>query len=243
WMIAIARLLRQLEDQVVRLVRGFADLLQHNPLFALDLGRRMIRREDQRQHCLQHLGRVLAEAADEIAGAFVFRRRIDRCAARLDCFSDLAGAQASGALERHMLQEVGQSVALGRLEAGAGAEKDPNGGGAQTGHRVQDNANAVSERDNFACLCHPACATMASMRLRTKSASIGPVSNFSLREANFAARSGRSTRTPRAFSTVSGNFAACAVARVTTGPSAIGFRRAAASPTAVWGQTIQPVSA
>ena len=51
-------------------------------------------------------------------------------------------------------------------------------------------------------------AAIERMWSRTKSALIGPVSNFSVREANACARGGSGASTPRTSWTVSGNLAA-----------------------------------
>src|SRR5262249_3471294 len=154
-----------------------------------------------------------------------------------DRLGDLAGVHAPGALESHVFVEMRQPVALQGLVASARADEHAHGGCAQAGHRIEDDTHAAGQHDDFA-ICRLQCfATIWSIRLRTKSAFMGPVSKTSLRDANCAARSGKPILRPKARSTVSGNLAACAVDKVTTGPSAARPRRAAARPTAVCGQT------
>src|SRR5262249_27490247 len=117
--VAEAGLLSELEDEVVGLIGGFTDFLQDDALLAFNFFGGVIRREDKRQSSIQHFRRISAEAADEIGGALVFGGGVHRGAARFYRLGDFAGVAATGALESHVLEEMRQTVALGRLKASA----------------------------------------------------------------------------------------------------------------------------
>ena len=57
----------------------------------------------------------------------------------------LAGGAAAGALEEHMLDEVGGAVLPGGLVAGADADEEAQGGGAGPGDLLQQEPGPIGQ--------------------------------------------------------------------------------------------------
>ena len=62
----------------------------------------------------------------------------------------------AGALERHVLEQVGDAVDLGRLVARADIDPDAERGGLQAGHVLADDAQAVGEGGDLDGVAHAA---------------------------------------------------------------------------------------
>ena len=121
----IGNLLKTVEDAVVRRIVGLADLLQHHRAFALQL--------------LFVEGRVLQDIGDDIQGerrvlgqdlgivgrALAAGVGVQVTADRLDLLGDIVGRAALGALEGHVLEQMGDAVDFRRLVAGSDTDPGP----------------------------------------------------------------------------------------------------------------------
>ena len=144
-LIAIGGGLEVVEDDVVGRVVGLPDLLQDHAALALHL----LRREGgmgedvaqdvggERQVVLQHLGVV--------GGVLPRRVGVEVAADILDLPRDGGSVALLGALEGHVLQEVGHAVLLGAFVPGAGMDIGADRGGLHAGHGVGNDGQAVGE--------------------------------------------------------------------------------------------------
>ena len=144
-LIAIGGGLEVVEDDVVGRVVGLPDLLQDHAALALHL----LRREGgmgedvaqdvggERQVVLQHLGVV--------GGVLPRRVGVEVAADILDLPRDGGGVALLGALEGHVLQDVGDAVLLGAFVPGAGMDIGADRGGLHAGHGVGNDGQAVGE--------------------------------------------------------------------------------------------------
>ena len=135
--------LEMIEDDVVGRVLGLADLLQHHGALARQL--------------LGIEGRVLQDVADDVDGERQIGRQdlgvigrllaggigVEMAAHRLDLLGDGAGRAALGALEGHMLQQMGDAVDLRRLVARADIGPDAEGDGLDGFHPVAGDGESV----------------------------------------------------------------------------------------------------
>ena len=133
------------EDVVVGGVEGLGDLLGHHVLLALDLGRVERGPEDQVGHHLHSQRQGAVQGADLETGALIAGRGVQRAALGLDPFDDLARAHVARALEHQMFQAVGPARGRLGLPFGSAAHGDGQGQGAQAGHGIADDADAVGE--------------------------------------------------------------------------------------------------
>ena len=117
------------EDDVVGRIARFAELLQHDVLLALEIGRVEMRRADQVGDQLDAERQMLGQQRGREAGAVAVGPGVEVAADILDRLADLARLAAAGALEHHMLEQVGEAVELRRLvaRAGIGIEADRDG--------------------------------------------------------------------------------------------------------------------
>ncbi len=139
-------LLEIIEDDVVGRVVCLADLLQDHRALALELGRVEARIhqdvgedvERERHILLQHLG-VIGRALARGIG-------VEVAADRLDLLGDGAGAAPLGALERHVLEEMGGAVDLRHLVPGADIDPEAERGRVHRIDPVGDDPEPVRER-------------------------------------------------------------------------------------------------
>jgi hypothetical protein len=144
-MIAEACGLREIEDEIVRLVVGGGDLLQDHVALAFqlfivefgrgeDVGQNV---EGQRPVVLQHAG--------IIGGGFHAGCGIDLAAGRFDFLGDGARRTAGRALEGHMLEEMGDAVFIRALIARPGLDPDAKSHRLQMRHVVGHHSDAIGE--------------------------------------------------------------------------------------------------
>ena len=110
--------LEMIEDDVVGRVVGLADLLQDDGALALELGRVEGRMQQDVGEDIERERHVLLQHLGVIRGAFARGIGVEVAADRLDLLGDGAGAAPLGALERHVFEEMGDAVDLGRLVPG-----------------------------------------------------------------------------------------------------------------------------
>ena len=114
----------QLVDEVVRRVLDHLDLFEDHLLLALDLVRRERRTKHDVREQVDRQREVLVEHLDVVAGVFLRGERVELAADGVDCLRDVLGGAGRGALEEHVLDEVGDPAA--RLDFVARASRQPH---------------------------------------------------------------------------------------------------------------------
>ncbi len=151
----IGGLLEQVEHQVVRRVLDHADLLQDDLALALQLVRlegRVLQDVGQK---IDRKRQILGQHADVIGGLLARGVGVQLAADILDLLGDRARRAALGALERHVLEHVGDAVDLGPLVARADIDPDPDARGLERGHRLARDPQAVAQgRDPGGVVAH-----------------------------------------------------------------------------------------
>ena len=107
--------------------------------------------------CAQHVDEdverdraVLAGAADVVPRVLLAREGVELAADAVDLVPDVArGRPVLGALEEHVLREVGDPARVRRLVAGSGGEHDEAGDRLGVIHRRGQDAEPVRERLSF----------------------------------------------------------------------------------------------
>ena len=88
---------------------------------------------------------MLVEHLDVVAGVFLGGEGVELAADRIDRLSDILGRTGAGALEQHVLDEVGDAAALGRFVARAARQPDADADRADLRHPLGEDAKAVVE--------------------------------------------------------------------------------------------------
>ena len=89
---------------------------------------------------------VAGQDAGVVGGVVARGVGVERAADGLDLLGDGAGGAGGGALERHVLEQVGDAVHLGRLVAGADIDPDAHGQRVDARHGLADDPDAVGQR-------------------------------------------------------------------------------------------------
>ena len=146
-LVAVEQLLVDAADEVARRVEVHVHLLDDHALLALDLLGVELR---VAEHVDEHVERRVAglgRALHVVARVLLAREGVELAADAVDLGGDVArGRPPLGALEEHVLGEVGDAVRLGRLVARAGGEHDEAGDGLRVRHRRRQHAHAVRKR-------------------------------------------------------------------------------------------------
>src|SRR5690554_783444 len=245
--------LKQVEDMIIGVIAGRADLLHDDLLFT---GQLVLFEQGILQYVRQNVGRkhhVVLEHPGEITGVLDRSRGIEIAAYILDGFGDLQRVARGGALEGHVFEQVGNAV-FG-LPLAAGTRLDPNAEGStfEMWHVVGENHHAVVQGRRLyahassssrpggratapASRMRQAARVRAEMNSSTAAWSLARTLRRSSRACRSANHAGSAGWMPLAASTAAGNFAGWAVARVTMG---VGPRwsRATLTPTAVCGSS------
>ena len=119
-----------------------ADLLEDDVLLAFEF----LRVEDRvRQDVAEDIEgerNVVLEHPGVVGGGLDAGRGIDLAADLLDLLGDFGGGAGPGALEGHVLEQVGQPVLLVPLRARAGADPDAERGAFKVIHFMRDDSEA-----------------------------------------------------------------------------------------------------
>ena len=136
----------QLVDLVLRIVLAREDLLAHHGLLLLHLLLREHRAaHDVREH-VDHLGQVLGERAGVVAHLLARGEGVHVAAQRLEALGDRARVAALGALEQHVLDEVGDAEPRARLVARAAAQPHAERQRVAVGHGLGEEREPRGQR-------------------------------------------------------------------------------------------------
>ena len=145
-LVAVEEALVDAADEVAGRVEVHVHLLDDDALLAVDL-LRVERRVAQ--HVDEDVERDVARpgrALDVVARVLLAGERVELAADPVDLGRDVPCRRAPlGALEEHVLGEVGDAADVGGLVARAGREHDEAGDGLCVGHRRSEDADAVGE--------------------------------------------------------------------------------------------------
>ena len=94
-------------------------------------------------------GDVVGQDPGVVGGVLARGVSVQAAADPLDLLGDRPGRAPARALERHVLEHVGDAIDLGRLVAGADVDPDPQRGGLQARHRFADDAQAIGDGRDF----------------------------------------------------------------------------------------------
>ena len=134
-----------LGTQVLGGVLVHADLLQNDAPLHLHVP---LVKAGGKEHVAQQIHRpvqVAVQTAGVVAGVLLGGVGVYLAADGVHLPGQVSGGAGRGALEGHMLNEVGGAVFRGQLVAGARSHKKAQGGGAHTGDALGENAGAVGQ--------------------------------------------------------------------------------------------------
>ena len=134
--------LEVIENDVVRRIVGLADLLQDHAAFALELAGLEGGMAQNVADDVTAERRVLLQELHVEGGLLARGVGVDMAADRLDFLGDHGGGAACGALEGHVLEEVGGAVFLGQFVAGAAGDIRPERYGLHPVHAFGDDGEA-----------------------------------------------------------------------------------------------------
>ncbi len=136
----------ELVDEVVGIVFVHLDLFEDDALFLGDVFGGEGGVEDEVGEEVEGGGDVFVEDLEVEADGFFAGEGVEVAADGVDFAGELLGGARGGALEDHVLDEVGDAVDGGGLVAGAGVDPDAHGDGAEVGHALGEDEEAVGER-------------------------------------------------------------------------------------------------
>ena len=135
----------ELVDEVVGVVLVHLDLFEDDALLAGDVLGGEGGVEDEVGEEVECGGDVLVEDLDVEADGLFAGEGVEVAADGVDLAGELLGGAGGGALEDHVLDEVGDAVEGGGLVAGAGVDPDAHGDGADVGHGLGEDEQAVGQ--------------------------------------------------------------------------------------------------
>ena len=145
-LVAVEERLVHAADEVARGVEVHVHLLDDHTLLAVDLLRVEGRVAEHVDEDVERDVARLGGALDVVPGQLLARAGVELAADPVDLGGDVAGrGPALGALEEHVLGEVGDPVRLLRLVAGARGEHDEAGDGLRLAHRGCHDPKAVGK--------------------------------------------------------------------------------------------------
>ena len=145
--VAVEELVVDAADEVARRVEVHVHLLDDHALLALDLLGVEARVADHVDEDVERHVAGAGGALDVVARVLLAREGVELAADPVDLGRDVAGGRAPlGALEEHVLGEVGDAADLGRLVARACREHDEARDRLRLRHRRREHANAIGQR-------------------------------------------------------------------------------------------------
>ena len=135
----------ELVDQDVGIVLVDLDLFEDDAAFALDFGGGEDGIEHQVGEDVERDGHVVGERLDVEADGLLAGEGVEVAADGVHFAGDVLGGAGAGALEDHVLDEVGDAVDFGSFAAGAGLDPDAHGHGAEMVHALGEHDQAVGQ--------------------------------------------------------------------------------------------------
>jgi hypothetical protein len=132
-------------DEIVWSIFGLRDFLQHDLALTLDFRGIEHRLE---KNIGEHVGRhleVLAEHLGVVAGVLLAGERVEHPADAVESLGDFRGGAPFGALEKQMLDEMGDAILDRLLVARAVLDPYSDCRGDHLRHRLGDNPHAICQ--------------------------------------------------------------------------------------------------
>ena len=130
-------------EKVFGVVHIHLDFFEDNLAFFFDIFGIELGAEDQVGKDVKCNGEMGVEHLGVKADLFLGSEGIEHAADGIHFAGDVFGGAALGALENHVLEEVGGTVLGGGFAAGAVANPDADGDGADVLHGLGDNDEAI----------------------------------------------------------------------------------------------------
>ena len=134
-----------LVDQVVRIVLVHLDLFEDDALLACDVFAGKGGMKDEVGEDVERGLSLLFKHLDVEADIFLAGEGIQVAAHAVDLAGDLLGGAGGGALEDHVLDKVGDAVALGRLIPRSTGNPDTHGKAVHVRHPLGKDEHAVGQ--------------------------------------------------------------------------------------------------
>ena len=134
-----------IEDDVVRRVTRLAQLGQHHPLLALELVGVEARPADEVGDQLDAQRQVAAKQPGVEHGMVARRPGVQRSPDILDVLGDALGVATAGALEHHMLDQMGEPALAGSLGPRADVGIKADGKRLDAGHGLDRHGQPVGQ--------------------------------------------------------------------------------------------------
>ena len=132
-------------DEDVGVVFVHFDFFEDDAAFALDVGVGEGGVEDEVTEDVEGDGGVVGEGLDGETDGFLAGVGVEVAANGVHFAGDVLGGAVAGALEEHVLDEVGDAVDRGVFIAGAGFDPDAHGDGAEVLHAFGEDGEPVGE--------------------------------------------------------------------------------------------------
>ena len=140
--------------QIIRAVRFHLEFFQDHALFLLDIVGTEERVEHQvrftwSDHSVAFWDNLAVQHFGIEADQFFGSKGVEIAADGVHRARDILGRPLRRALEKHVLDEVGDAVLLDIFAARAGADPNAHRHGANVGHSLGNHTHAVRERGHF----------------------------------------------------------------------------------------------
>ena len=132
-------------DEIIGIVLVHLDLFEDDAAFAGDVFGGECRMKNQVGENLKRDRNIFVQHLDVEADALLGGEGVHVAADGIDLAGDLLGGAVLGALEDHVLDEVGDAVRLRSLVARAGLEPNTDGSRADVLHLLGDDGEAVRQ--------------------------------------------------------------------------------------------------
>jgi hypothetical protein len=136
-------------DEVFGVIHFHLQLFKDYALFFFDVVFFEERVADQIGHHVEGLGQMLIEDFYVVANQFLGGEGIETASDGVNRAGDLFGGSILGALEHHVLNEVGDAEFMRLLLAGSGADPNTYGDAPNVPHTFGDHTDPIGQSGTF----------------------------------------------------------------------------------------------
>ena len=138
-----------LMEEIFRIVQVHLDFFKDNLALFPDVVGVKLRAENKIGDDVEGDGQVLVQNFGVEANLLFGGEGVQHAPDRIHLACNVLGRAALRAFENHMLHKVGEAIFLGNLAAGAIADPDADGNGADMRHGLRDDHEAIGQRVAF----------------------------------------------------------------------------------------------
>ena len=146
----------ELVHEIFGIILRHLDFFEDDGFFARDFFFGELRREDQIGKNVECRGQMLVDDAGVEADQLLRGECVEHAADAIGFARDVFGGAAFGALEHHVLDEMGDAVQSARFAPRAVLEPDADGNRADVRHRLGNDHEAIREDFRFVYRAHGA---------------------------------------------------------------------------------------